>query len=70
MVTAAVVPTCWVSAASVNSLIARDSTPSVVRSLARVWEKDRAPVAPTEAEPLSAPLLKSAAVMPVPDSAQ
>ena len=70
MVTAAVVPTCLVRAASLNSLIASDSAPSVVRSLARVWEKENPPVAPTGAEPVRAPLLKSAAVIPVPDSAQ
>ena len=70
MVTAAVVPTCLVRAASLNSLIASDSAPSVVRSLARVWEKENPPVAPTAAEPVRAPLLKSAALMPVPDSDQ
>ena len=70
MVTVAGVPTGLVRAASVNNLIWKVSLPSVVRSLARVWESMIMPIPvaslTTLAWPDSPPALKSAAVMLVP----
>ena len=61
-----VLPT-WVDLdESEKSLILRVSLPSVVTSLASVWEKERDPSLPTFPEPVKAPEEKSSLVIPVP----
>ena len=64
--TDAVDPVCCKRDASEKSLIFRVSVASVVRSFARVCEKEKDPSDPTVPEPVRAPEEKSAAVIPVP----
>ena len=66
--TDAVDPTCVERDESEKSLIFRVSVPSVARSFARVWEKEKVPFDPTEPDPVSAPEEKSALVIPAPES--
>ena len=67
MVTEAVDPTCVVRVESEKSLILSVSVPSVVRSFARVREKEKEPLALMVPDPVRAPAEKSAVVMPVPE---
>ena len=70
MTTEPVLPTCVVKAGSVKSLISSVSGPSVRKSLAMALVKENCPLGPTLPEPLRMLGLKSAAVIPVPDTCQ
>ena len=70
ILTEAVLPT-WVDLdESEKSLILRVSVPSVVKSFARVWEKDKSPLLSTVPDPVKAPEEKSSLDIPVPLSDQ
>ena len=59
-------PTCVERDESEKSLILRVSDPSVVRSFARVWEKEKDPFDATVPDPVRAPEEKSDVLIPVP----
>ena len=67
--TDAVDPTCVERDESEKSFMFRVSDPSVARSFARVWEKEKDPFDETIPEPVSAPEEKSDVLIPEPLSA-
>ena len=70
MVTNAGLPMALVLAASLNSFTCSSSSPSVLRSLARVWEKLNRPLLSTSADPSRVPALKSLLSILLPEALQ